>query len=296
MVASPLTSPPLHVLLIQARSAPNMERQEQQCFVERCHLPRQQIHVVNVARGGIPTPSLLEEVDALLIGGAGKYSAADDHPWTSSLHELVRHAVDRHLPTLGSCWGHQVIARALGGKVVSDPDRSELGCGQVRLTDAGAEDPLFHRFPRSFRANMGHQDRVVELPDEAVELARNDQPHQAFRISERPVYGTQFHSELDARRERERILVYRKYYRTALPDEETVQRVLADLADTTAVDHLLYDFLTTFAARPPIRPTPSEFCAPLDETSTTVSTPRPTERPASARGSSPARIDGRSAR
>lgn len=296
MVASPLTFPPLHVLLIQARSAPNMERQEQQCFVERCRLPRQQIHVVNVARGEIPTPSHLEEVDALLIGGAGKYSAVDDYPWTAPLHDLVRQAVDRGLPTLGSCWGHQVIARALGGEVVSDPDRSELGCGQVRLTEAGAEDPLFHRFPHGFRANMGHQDRVVKLPDEAVELARNDQPHQAFRINERPVYGTQFHSELDAQRERERIRVYRKYYRTALPDEETVQRVLANLADTTAVDHLLYDFLTTFAARSSIRPTPSEFCTPTEETSTTVSAPRPAERPSSARGSITARIDDRSAR
>jgi GMP synthase (glutamine-hydrolysing) len=97
---------------------------------------------------------------------------------------------------------------------------------------------------------MGHHDRVVTLPPGATELAHNDQPHQAFRLADAPVYGTQFHSELDARRERERILVYREYYRTALPDEETVQRVLDNLADTTEVDNLLYDFLMTFVARP----------------------------------------------
>lgn len=249
MVASPLTSSQLQVLLIQARSAPRMEQQEQCCFVERCRLSLDQFRRVNVTRGDALPLSLLDGVDALLIGGAGKYSAASDYPWMDPLLDLVRTAVNRRLPTLGSCWGHQIIARALGGEVERDPERSELGCGDVELTEAGARDPLFYRFPRRFRANMGHQDRVTALPEGAVELARNEQPFQAFRLEGRPVYGTQFHSELDAKRERERILVYREYYRAALPDEETVQRVLNNLAETTAVDTLLYDFLVTFAVR-----------------------------------------------
>lgn len=249
MVASPLTSSEIRVLLIQARSAPRMERQEEHCFMERCRLPWKQFLRVNVVRGDEPSRSLLEDVDALLIGGAGRYSAAGDYPWMEPLLDLVRSAVDRSLPTLGSCWGHQVIARALGGEVIRDPAQSELGCGQVELTEAGARDPLFHRFPDRFQANMGHQDRVRTLPKGAIELARNDQPFQAFRLKDRPVYGTQFHSELDAERERERILVYREYYRTALPDEKTVQRVLDSLAETTAVDALLYDFLATYAVR-----------------------------------------------
>jgi len=103
---------------------------------------------------------------------------------------------------------------------------------------------------------MGHHDRVVELPPGTTELAHNDQPYQAFRFADRPVYGTQFHSKLDAQRERERILKYRDYYRQALPDEASVRRVLANLAETTEVDTLLYDFLATFAA-----PT---FSTPLD--------------------------------
>ena len=227
-----------------------MEAQEQSCFLERARLRPDQLHVVNVARGDEPTPDLLDEVDALLLGGAGKYSATQTYPWTEPLHDFVRRAVDRRLPTLGSCWGHQVIARALGGEVVHDPDHSELGCGWVELTDASGQDPLFSRFPSRFRANMGHHDRVVTLPPGTTELAHNDQPNQAYRMDDRPLYGTQFHSELDAERERERILVYREYYRSALPDEETVQRVLNNLADTTEVDNLLYDFLMTFVARP----------------------------------------------
>ncbi|PQJ33514.1 glutamine amidotransferase [Salinibacter sp. 10B] len=246
---SPLWSRSLQLLLIQARSAPRMVEQEQQCFVERCRVPLDRFRIVNVVRGTPPSPEHLSAVDAVLIGGAGKYSAAEDYEWTAPLLDFVRHVVDRQLPLFGSCWGHQVIARALGGTVVYDPDHAELGCLAVELTEAGANDPLFHRFPKHFRANMGHHDRVIELPPGATELARNDQPYQAFRLTDAPVYGTQFHSELDAERERERIRVYRKHYRDALPDEATVQRVMSNLADTTEVDHLLYDFLTTFVAR-----------------------------------------------
>ncbi len=246
---SPLSARSLRILLIQARTAPRMVEQEQVCFSERCRLPRDRFRVLNVAKGEPPSPDHLTDVDAVIIGGAGAYSATDDYDWTPDLLDFVRRIVDREMPLFGSCWGHQVIVRALGGRVVYDPEHSELGCGDVELTEAGLTDPLFHRFPPHFRANMGHHDRVVELPSAATELAKNELPYQAFRLEGLPIYGTQFHSELDAERERERILVYRKHYRDALPDEETVQYVLNDLADTTEVDHLLYDFLTTYVAR-----------------------------------------------
>ena len=63
-----------------------------------------------------------------------------------------------------------------------------------------------------------------------------------------PVYGTQFHTELSAERERERLLAYRDYYREDLPDEDDFQRVLAGLVDTGAADGLLHDFLHRFVA------------------------------------------------
>lgn len=264
-----------------------METQERNCFLERARLPADQLHPLNVARGDEPTPAHLDPVDALFLGGAGKYSATETYPWTDSVHTLIREAIDRHLPTIGSCWGHQVIARALGGRVVHDPDYAELGCGWVELTNAGAADPLLGRFPNRFQANMGHHDRVVELPPGAVELARNEQPYQAFRLEGVPVYATQFHSELDAERERERILVYREYYRTALPDEETVQRVLNNLAETTAVDNLLYDFLTTFVARP--HPSVSPFNLEAPER---PNAPVPTDTP--PHRASPSRSPGES--
>jgi GMP synthase (glutamine-hydrolysing) len=255
---SPSSVEQLRLLLIQARNTDEMELQEQTCFLERCRVKRHQVQPLNVTRTPLP-PDLLDEVDALMIGGAGEYSALDDTPWMPALLDVVRVALERRLPTFGSCWGHQIIARALGGTVIHDPECAELGCGTVKLTEAGQSDPLFASFPPSFNANMGHHDRVSVLPPNAVELAYNDtQRNQAFRMSEAPVYGTQFHSELDAARERERLIAYREYYRQDLPDEDEFQEVLDSLAETTEVDSLLHDFLLTFTIPSPDASTRSQ--------------------------------------
>lgn len=243
MTQSPPSLDHIRVLLIQARNTADMERQEQRCFVERTELRPDQFASVNVAREPL-IPDHLDDTDCVMVGGAGEYSAMDDPAWMPGLLDFLQRAADRSIPTFGSCWGHQVLARAFGGTVIHDKERAELGCGTVHLTEAGTMDPLFSPFPSTFKANMGHHDRVAELPPGAVELARNDQPNQAFRLPDVPVYGTQFHSELDADSERERLIAYRDYYREDMPDEEQFQAVLDALAETTDVDHLLRDFLT----------------------------------------------------
>ncbi len=244
---SPPSIDTLRLLLIQARNTHAMEHQEQACFLERCRVRREQLRLLNVVHSPIHA-EVLDGVNAVLIGGAGEYSALDDPPWMPDLLDLVRQAAAERIPTFGSCWGHQVIARAFGGTLVYDPGRAELGCGTVHLTEAGRIDPLFERFSASFKVNMGHHDRVKTLPPNAIELAYNDsQRNQAFRLKEAPVYGTQFHSELDAARERERLVAYREYYKEELPTEEDFQRVVNNLAKTTEVDALLHDFLVTFA-------------------------------------------------
>jgi len=225
-----------------------MEIQEQNCFLERTRLEPGQLEHVNVLRHRLGD-HLFDGVDAFMIGGAGEFSATQDYAWMNDALDMIRRAVDRGIPTFGSCWGHQMIARAFGGTVVHDPERAEMGCHRVTLTEQGRRDALFSAFPVSFLANMGHHDRVVKLPPGAVELACNDsQPNQSFRLEGAVAYGTQFHTELDARRERERLIRYRKNYLDELGDEERFQAIMESLAETTEVDHLLHDFLVTFAA------------------------------------------------
>lgn len=233
------------VLLVQARSTSDIEVQEQLCFVERCRITGTQLSTWSVLRDPLDGTEL-DEFDTVMIGGAGEYSAVQDYDWMPRLLEMIRICYERCIPTFGSCFGHQLIARALGGRVVHDSRLAELGCHPVLLTEAGRRDPIFSGFPDRFLANMGHHDRVVELPPGAVELAYSEtQRFQAFRMAGRPMYGTQFHSELNADRERERLYRYREHYPEIAADA-LFQEVLDNLAETSEVDHLLHDFLMTF--------------------------------------------------
>ena len=241
----------LKILLLQARNTQDMEAQEQTCFLERCRIDADQLDAINLPwLDAPPDPSVLDGYDAFFIGGAGEYSATQDYMWMEGALDLIRRAYDEALPTFGSCWGHQLIARALGGRVEHDPERAELGCHHVALTEAGKQDALLGSFPDAFLANMGHHDRVTELPPGAVELAYNrTQPNEAFRMVGKPMYGTQFHSELDKRREAERLIKYRSYYVDQLHSEAVFQEVMDSLRETTDVDHLMCDFLRRFAVR-----------------------------------------------
>ncbi len=236
----------LNIRLIQARSETDMELQEQECFIERCEVEPHQMHSVNVVRDTMSS-SLLEGMDVVMIGGAGEFSAYKDYPWMDALLDLVVECTDRNIPLFGSCWGHQIIARALGGTVIHDKSTAEMGCGSIELTEAGVSDELFCDYPTEFLANMGHHDRVSILPAGAIELARSaSQGNQAFRLAGKPVYGTQFHSELDASRERERLISYRRFYIDTVPDENDFWKIVDSLQETTEVDGLLNAFLLKF--------------------------------------------------
>ena len=66
------------------------------------------------------------------------------------------------------------MARAMGGQVIHDADRAELGTRRLMLTDAGLNDPLLSPLGATFNAQTGHEDRVVTLPPGATLLASSD--------------------------------------------------------------------------------------------------------------------------
>jgi GMP synthase (glutamine-hydrolysing) len=116
-------------------------------------------------------------------------------PWMLETEAYLREVVRLSVPVFGICFGHQMLAQALGGEVQKNPRGREIGTIRVaRLAD----DPLFDSLPEAFEANATHVDTVVKLPPGAVPLAKSDlEDHHAIRFSE-TCYGVQFHPELDA--------------------------------------------------------------------------------------------------
>ncbi|MEZ3115744.1 type 1 glutamine amidotransferase [Halobaculum sp. MBLA0147] len=135
------------------------------------------------------------EFDAAVITGS-RSSVYWDEAWIAELLDWVEDAADAGLPILGVCYGHQVLAEALGGRVAGMDD-FEIGYNEVRHDG----DTLFDGIDESFTVFTTHGDTVVELPDDAVELACNEYGVHAFRRGR--CWGVQFHPEYDRETARE---------------------------------------------------------------------------------------------
>ncbi len=97
------------------------------------------------------------------------------------------------VPLLGICYGLQVIAHQLGGKVQRS-EHQEYGRAQLRLV---RRDPIFEGIPDEFDVWMSHADRITDLPPGFKTLAVSDNsPHAVIASSDRRIYGFQFHPEV----------------------------------------------------------------------------------------------------
>lgn len=119
----------------------------------------------------------------------------DDAPWIRRTADWLREVGERGVPTLGICFGHQLIAKAFGGVVDYNPEGLEVGTTALRLTSAAASDPLLMDLPSEPPVHVSHWQAVLEPPPGATVLAETAADcHHAFRIGS-AVWGLQFHPE-----------------------------------------------------------------------------------------------------
>lgn len=227
--------PELRYLLLQVRNEDDpMRRHEVLAFASALRCEPAEIEVVDLLHRP-PGAADLGRADVVLLGGSGDYSVAEGGPWLDGALDAMRELHANSKPTFASCWGFQAMARAMGGVVVTDLARAEVGTLHMRLTDAGARDPVLGGLPRRFRVQIGHKDIVDALPPDAVCLARSDLvENQAFRFEGRPIYCTQFHPELDRARLIDRVRRYPRYVEqiVGVPVDAFIERYTDD--DDTA--------------------------------------------------------------
>lgn len=158
-------------------------------------LPRRDVEVATVYEGAaLPDPAA--PIGAVVTGSSAFVTEAA--PWSERTGAWLRRAVEAGTPVLGVCYGHQLLARALGGEVGRNPRGREIGTVLVRLEAAASDDPLLAGFPPTLRVQATHLESVLSLPPEARLLASSDlDPHAAFAVGER-AFGVQFHPEFDA--------------------------------------------------------------------------------------------------
>ena len=138
-------------------------------------------------------PVRLDRFDRVVISGSIT-SVLEHSPWISRLEEMIRQVLNRGTPLLGICYGHQLVARVLGGEsAVRKAQKSEYGwvkmtvCGHSRLLDG---------LPKEFYSYSSHEDEVAQLPSEMQLTARSEVCGiQAMEHRSLPIYGIQFHPE-----------------------------------------------------------------------------------------------------
>jgi GMP synthase (glutamine-hydrolysing) len=178
------------------------------------------LDVANVYRGGGLADSLPEasEISGVVITGSP--AMVTERPdWSESsarwLADLVR---EDAVPVLGLCYGHQLLAHALGGEVGPNPNGREMGTVDVTFSDdalsstptptptptdastceSNLEDPFAPLFERGvFPGHMSHVESVLRPPPGASVLARTAlDPHSVLAFGPRQ-WGVQFHPEFD---------------------------------------------------------------------------------------------------
>lgn len=173
---------------------------------------------------------------AVVVTGSGAM-VTDASPWVLELADWLRARVDSGIPVLGICFGHQLLAAALGGEVRDNPRGIEVGT--VETVRSGAVDALLDPMPGRFRVQASHRQSVIDLPPHAVRLAGSAlDPHHAFRFGE-AAWGVQFHPEFDGRIVRKYIAYYAGDLATRGVD---IPRLLAGVRDGPAGASLLQRF------------------------------------------------------
>jgi GMP synthase (glutamine-hydrolysing) len=190
------------------------------------------VQVVRVFRGeSLPEP---ETVPGVIITGSSAM-VTDRELWSENTARWLARAVALDKPVLGICYGHQLLAHALGGEVRHNPRGREIGTVDVKLNSNAKADPLFGRFSELLHLPVSHLQSVVRLPPRASVLATTAlDPHQVIRYGAL-AWGVQFHPEFDANIVRAYIDAARDDMAREGLDHEAIWHSATDTADGTFV-------------------------------------------------------------
>lgn len=203
---------------------------------ERMGLSSAQAEVIEVYQGA-SLPSATDYAGVVVTGSSAMVS--DRESWSEQTATWLRDAVRQGRPVLGICYGHQLLAHALGGIVGASPNGREIGTVEVTLSTEAKSDALLGGLGTPLTVHATHRESVLRLPPGAQRLGHSalDGVH-AFRVGDR-AWGVQFHPEFDA----DIIRGYLHARRQALLDEGLdPEQLLQDVKESSDGERLLQRF------------------------------------------------------
>ncbi|WP_019528488.1 glutamine amidotransferase [Dasania marina] len=137
-----------------------------------------------------------DSVRAVIVTGSVDMVSAQ-LPWSEASAQWLAQAVAQNVPVLGVCFGHQLLAHALGGVVAANPNGAEYGTVTVQQNNNACDDVLLSQLPQQLQMQAAHAESVLALPVGAICLAANaHDANHIFRHGQH-AWGVQFHPEYD---------------------------------------------------------------------------------------------------
>jgi GMP synthase-like glutamine amidotransferase len=195
-------------------------------LIEDCLRQEKTPYQILILEPGLPLPKLDNLSHIVILGGPMNVYEEDRYPFLKDEDLFIKESIQRGKFVLGICLGAQLIAKALGARVIKSPAR-EIGWYDVSLTRIGAVDPLFSHLPKTFSVFQWHED-TFEMPHGATLITTSSLvPYQAFRYGDN-AYGLQFHLEVTGEMIREWMETYEEEFEGSHPSPLSKQKILSD--------------------------------------------------------------------
>jgi GMP synthase (glutamine-hydrolysing) len=157
-------------------------------------IPRESARVVSVYQDE-PLPGPDQPTGVVVTGSPAMVSDRED--WSERTAAWLADAVEAKTPVLGICYGHQLLAHGLGGRVGINPNGRQIGTRAAELNEDSRGDPLLGEFGAGLQVQVSHVEAVLELPPGARLLgSAPGDPHHAFAVGPN-AWGVQCHPEFD---------------------------------------------------------------------------------------------------
>lgn len=138
----------------------------------------------------------LTKNDAVILTGSHSM-VTQEESWSLEVEKWLPKLIDEEVPLLAICYGHQLLAKSLGGVSGYHENGIEIGSVDINLEENAKNDEIFSKLQNSFKAHTIHSQTVIKLPKNATRLAfNNHDKNHAFRVGN-CAWGVQFHPEFD---------------------------------------------------------------------------------------------------